>query len=187
MELMKIYDLCCPVCQDVFKDPVVLSCSHSFCKECLKNWWREKPARECPVCKTRVVTEDRPSNLVLNNLCETFLVPRDQRDSEGLCSLHSEKLKLFCLDHLEPICSICRDSKKHTDHRFRPIDEAAQDHRENLKTFLDFTKQTSLKCSLSDPESSPSADSLRLFCIFCTHFRGSTSQILRLGVIYVTA
>ncbi|XP_027859642.1 nuclear factor 7, ovary-like [Xiphophorus couchianus] len=134
-------DLCCPVCQDVFKDPVVLSCSHSFCKECLKNWWREKPARECPVCKTRVVTEDRPSNLVLNNLCETFLVPRDQRDSEGLCSLHSEKLKLFCLDHLEPICSICRDSKKHTDHRFRPIDEAAQDHRENLKTFLEPLKK----------------------------------------------
>ncbi|XP_027859318.1 nuclear factor 7, brain-like [Xiphophorus couchianus] len=134
-------DLCCPVCQDVFMDPVVLSCSHSFCKECLKNWWREKPARECPVCKTRVVTEDRPSNLVLNNLCETFLVPRDQRDSEGLCSLHSEKLKLFCLDHLEPICSICRDSKKHTDHRFRPIDEAAQQHRENLKTSLEPLKK----------------------------------------------
>uniref|UniRef100_A0A3B5LP44 Zinc finger RING-type eukaryotic domain-containing protein n=1 Tax=Xiphophorus couchianus TaxID=32473 RepID=A0A3B5LP44_9TELE len=26
-------DLCCPGCQDVFKDPVLLSCSHSFCKE----------------------------------------------------------------------------------------------------------------------------------------------------------
>ncbi|XP_032404508.1 nuclear factor 7, ovary-like [Xiphophorus hellerii] len=134
-------DLCCPVCQDVFMDPVVLSCSHSFCKECLKNWWKEKPARECPVCKTRVVTEDGPSNLVLNNLCETFLVPRDQRDTESLCSLHSEKLKLFCLDHLEPICAICRDSKKHSSHRFRPIDEAAQDHRENLETFLEPLKK----------------------------------------------
>uniref|UniRef100_A0A3B3UZB0 RING-type domain-containing protein n=1 Tax=Poecilia latipinna TaxID=48699 RepID=A0A3B3UZB0_9TELE len=46
-------DLCCPICQDIFKDPVLLSCSHSFCKECLKNWWREKPERECPICKRK--------------------------------------------------------------------------------------------------------------------------------------
>uniref|UniRef100_A0A3Q3IS07 RING-type domain-containing protein n=1 Tax=Monopterus albus TaxID=43700 RepID=A0A3Q3IS07_MONAL len=48
MELLRL-DLCCPVCQDVFKDPVVLSCSHSFCKDCLQSWWTEKGHRECPV------------------------------------------------------------------------------------------------------------------------------------------
>ncbi|XP_034726483.1 E3 ubiquitin-protein ligase TRIM39-like [Etheostoma cragini] len=52
--------------------------------------------------------------------------------SEGLCSLHSEKLKLFCLDHQQPVCVVCRDSKTHNSHTFRPIDEAAQDHREEL-------------------------------------------------------
>ncbi|KAM4741028.1 nuclear factor 7, brain-like [Anableps anableps] len=134
-------DLCCPVCQDVFKDPVLLSCSHSFCKECLKNWWREKPARECPVCKRRSSRVEPPISLALKNLCETFLEQRDQRASEGLCSRHSEKLKLFCLDHLEPVCSICRDSRRHTNHRFRPIDEAAQDHREDLKTSLEPLKK----------------------------------------------
>uniref|UniRef100_A0A3B3UZD8 B30.2/SPRY domain-containing protein n=1 Tax=Poecilia latipinna TaxID=48699 RepID=A0A3B3UZD8_9TELE len=41
-----------------------------------------------------------------------------------LCSLHSEKLKLFCLDHQQPVCLVCRDSEKHSKHRFRPIDEA---------------------------------------------------------------
>ncbi|XP_023180907.1 nuclear factor 7, ovary-like [Xiphophorus maculatus] len=134
-------DLCCPVCQDVFMDPVVLSCSHSFCKECLKNWWREKPARECPVCKRKSSKAEPPCNLVLKNLCESFLQQRNQNVSESLCSLHSEKLKLFCLDHLEPICSICRDSKKHSSHRFTPIDEAAQQHRENLKTSLELLKK----------------------------------------------
>ncbi|XP_036007515.1 nuclear factor 7, ovary-like [Fundulus heteroclitus] len=129
-------DLCCPVCQDVFKDPVLLSCSHSFCKECLKNWWREKPAQECPVCKTISFTKDPPCNLVLKNLCETFLQQRDQRASEDLCSLHSEKLKLFCLDHQQPVCLVCRDSEKHTNHRFRPIDEAAEDHKKNLQKTL---------------------------------------------------
>uniref|UniRef100_A0A096LW13 Tripartite motif containing 35-12 n=1 Tax=Poecilia formosa TaxID=48698 RepID=A0A096LW13_POEFO len=134
-------DLCCSVCQDVFKDPVVLSCSHSFCKECLKNWWREKPARECPFCKRRSSRSDPPLNLVLKNLCETFLQQKNKIVPDNLCSLHSEKLKLFCLDHLEPICSICRDSKRHINHRFRPIDEAAQDHRENLKTSLEPLKK----------------------------------------------
>ncbi|XP_044000222.1 nuclear factor 7, brain-like [Gambusia affinis] len=134
-------DLCCPVCQDVFKDPVVLSCSHSFCKECLKKWWREKPVRECPVCKTISFIKDPPCNLALKNLCESFSQQREQRASEDLCSLHSEKLKLFCLDHQQPVCVVCRDSEKHTNHRFRPIDEAAQQHKKNLQETLEPLKK----------------------------------------------
>ncbi|KAM4741464.1 E3 ubiquitin-protein ligase TRIM35-like isoform 1-T2 [Anableps anableps] len=63
------------------------------------------------------------------------------RSEEDLCCRHSEKLRLFCLDHLEPVCSICRDSRRHTNHRFRPINEAAQQHRENLKTSLEPLKK----------------------------------------------
>ncbi|XP_029899981.1 zinc-binding protein A33-like [Myripristis murdjan] len=132
-------DLCCPVCHDIFKDPVLLSCSHSFCKACLQSWWTEKPIKDCPVCKRRSSRSDPPHNLVLKNLCEAFLLQRDQRASAGselLCSLHSEKLRLFCLDHQQPVCLVCRDSKKHTNHKFRPIDEAAQDHREELQKSL---------------------------------------------------
>ncbi|XP_044066049.1 zinc-binding protein A33-like [Siniperca chuatsi] len=132
-------DLSCPVCHDIFKNPVVLSCSHSFCKDCLHRWWREKQINECPVCKARPLLSDPPRNLALKNLCEAFLLERDQRasaGSEALCSLHSEKLKLFCLDHQQPVCVICRDSKTHNNHRFRPIDEAAQDHREELQKSL---------------------------------------------------
>ncbi|XP_028431773.1 E3 ubiquitin-protein ligase TRIM17-like [Perca flavescens] len=129
-------DLCCPVCHDVFRDPVLLSCSHSFCKDCLKSWWTEKPTRECPVCKKRSLYEP-PCNLALKNLCESFLQERDQRASEALCSLHSEKLKLFCLDHQQPVCVVCRDSEKHTNHRFRPIDEAARQHKKKLQETLE--------------------------------------------------
>ncbi|XP_036007689.1 nuclear factor 7, brain-like [Fundulus heteroclitus] len=134
-------DLCCPVCKDIFQDPVILSCSHSFCKECLKNWWREKAAQECPVCKRRSSRANPPCNLVLKNLCETFLQQRDQRASEDLCSLHSEKLKLFCLDHQQPVCLVCRDSEKHTNHRFRPIYEAAQQRKKNLQETLEPLKK----------------------------------------------
>lgn len=126
----------CPVCHDIFKDPVLLSCSHSFCKTCLQSWWAEKQIRECLVCKRRSSRSDPPSNLVLKNLCEAFLLERDPRGSEALCSLHIEKLKLFCLNHQQPVCVVCRDSEKHTDHRFRPIDEAAKDRRKNIKELL---------------------------------------------------
>uniref|UniRef100_A0A3Q3RUK7 Tripartite motif containing 35-12 n=1 Tax=Mastacembelus armatus TaxID=205130 RepID=A0A3Q3RUK7_9TELE len=134
-------DLCCPVCQEVFRDPVLLSCSHSFCKDCLKSWWREKPNHECPLCKRRSSREEPPCNLVLKNLCESFLQQRDQRAPEGLCSLHSERLKLFCLDHQQPVCLVCRDSEKHSEHRFRPIDEAAPQHKKELQESLEPLKK----------------------------------------------
>ncbi|XP_026198245.1 tripartite motif-containing protein 35-like [Anabas testudineus] len=137
-------DLCCPICQEVFSDPVVLSCSHSFCKDCLKNWWRQKPTQECPVCKRRSSKTDPPSNLVLKNLCESFLQHRDQgssETSETLCSLHSEKLRLFCLDHQQPVCLVCRDSEKHTNHRFRPIDEAARQQKKKIQETLEPLKE----------------------------------------------
>ncbi|XP_042261489.1 nuclear factor 7, brain-like [Thunnus maccoyii] len=139
-------DLCCPVCHDVFRDPVLLSCSHSFCKDCLKCWWKAKHTRKCPVCKKRSSKSKPPCNLVLKNLCESFLQDRDQRASEAFCSLHSEKLKLFCLDHQQPVCVVCRDSEKHTNHRFRPIDEAARQHKKELEETLKPLKEKLKVC-----------------------------------------
>ncbi|KAM8757646.1 zinc-binding protein A33-like [Acanthopagrus schlegelii] len=134
-------DLCCPVCRDVFRVPVVLSCSHSFCKDCLQSWWREKQSCECPVCKTISSTAEPPVSLVLKNLCEAFLLEKDQRVSEDLCSRHSEKLQLFCLDHQQPVCLVCRDSEQHANHRFRPIDEAARQHKKELQETLELLKK----------------------------------------------
>ncbi|XP_058491562.1 nuclear factor 7, ovary-like [Solea solea] len=134
-------DLCCPVCHEVFRDPVLLSCSHSFCKDCVKTWWRDRPTPDCPVCKRRSSKTEPPCNLVLKNMCETFLQERGQRSSEVLCSQHSKKLRLFCLDHQQPVCLVCRDSKKHIGHKFRPIDEAAQEHKEQLQETLETFKK----------------------------------------------
>uniref|UniRef100_A0A3Q2EJF2 RING-type domain-containing protein n=1 Tax=Cyprinodon variegatus TaxID=28743 RepID=A0A3Q2EJF2_CYPVA len=117
-------DLCCPICQDIFKDPVVISCSHSFCKTCLQKWWKEKKTLECPICKRKSSRSDPPRNLVLKNLCEAYERPNNHR------------LKIFCLDHQQPVCVICRDSKIHNQHHFRPLNEAAQEKREELQKFL---------------------------------------------------
>uniref|UniRef100_A0A672MEK7 RING-type domain-containing protein n=1 Tax=Sinocyclocheilus grahami TaxID=75366 RepID=A0A672MEK7_SINGR len=33
---VSVEELSCPVCCEIFKAPVLLSCSHSVCKECLQ-------------------------------------------------------------------------------------------------------------------------------------------------------
>ncbi|XP_062406587.1 E3 ubiquitin-protein ligase TRIM35-like [Sardina pilchardus] len=106
-----------------------MSCSHSVCKACLQKFWDTKGSRECPVCRRRSSKDNPPINLILKNLCETFLNEKCQGspEREVLCGLHGEKLKLFCLEDKQPVCLVCRDSKKHTNHNFYPIDEAALD------------------------------------------------------------
>ncbi|KAJ8274175.1 hypothetical protein COCON_G00088000 [Conger conger] len=132
-------ELSCPVCTEIFRDPVLLSCSHSFCKACLQQYWDQKGSLECPVCRRRSSKEHPPISLSVRNICETLLKERSQRakaGSEVLCSLHSEKLKLFCLDDQIPICVICQTSKKHENHKVRPVQEAAEEYKEKLRTTL---------------------------------------------------
>lgn len=45
----------CPICQDNYKDPVMLNCKHIFCESCVSVWFdREKT---CPMCRAQIHTE----------------------------------------------------------------------------------------------------------------------------------
>ncbi|XP_048845040.1 E3 ubiquitin-protein ligase TRIM35-like [Brienomyrus brachyistius] len=132
-------ELTCPVCYEIYRDPVVLKCSHSFCKVCLQLYWGDKDSRECPVCRRRCSMDFPLSNLALKNTCEAFLQDRAQRSaaaSEALCLLHNEKLKLFCLDDQTPVCLVCRDSKWHENHKLRPVQEVTPEYKEKLRFSL---------------------------------------------------
>uniref|UniRef100_A0A8C2FRS7 Uncharacterized protein n=1 Tax=Cyprinus carpio TaxID=7962 RepID=A0A8C2FRS7_CYPCA len=124
-------ELSCPVCCEIFKTPLLLSCSHSVCKECLHQFWKTKETQECPVCRRTSSRLEPPVNLVLQNLCQSFLKERKKSCSSGseeICSLHSEKLKLFCLEDKQPVCVECVTSQQHINHTFRPISEAVPSH-----------------------------------------------------------
>lgn len=123
-------DLFCPVCHNIYTDPVMLSCKHSFCNVCLAKYWKKKKNLKCPLCKKRSSKTLPQPNLHLKMLCDRFLVDKNESAaSEMFCQLHKEKLKLFCLEDNEPVCVVCRDSKIHSNHKFRPLDEAAEEHR----------------------------------------------------------
>ncbi|XP_028842204.1 zinc-binding protein A33-like [Denticeps clupeoides] len=126
-------DLHCSVCCDIFKEPVVLSCSHSFCQGCLQDYWKENLCKPCPLCRCKSLVEKPPINLALRNLCEAYC--RSQGESSAprqpLCKLHNEKLKLFCLDERYPVCVDCL-TKEHKGHKFCSTEEAVHLHKEQL-------------------------------------------------------
>lgn len=111
MDLLSVEDLTCPVCCEIFIFPVILSCGHNVCKECLQNFWKTKNTQGCPVCRRRSSRNEPPCNLVLKNACESFTEKRSQISSSGseeVCSLHNEHLKLFCLEDKQPVCLVCK-------------------------------------------------------------------------------
>ncbi|XP_032442200.1 zinc-binding protein A33-like [Xiphophorus hellerii] len=124
----------CPVCCDIFTDPVLLLCGHSFCQHCLQEWWRQSSLRTCPVCKEMFHLTQPPRNLALRNLSHSLKQERRKRaGSKEICLLHGEKFKLFCQVDQQPICVICRDSKTHTQHKCVPIDKAAEEYRVKIQ------------------------------------------------------
>lgn len=118
----------CPVCRDVFRDPVLLMCSHSFCRLCLEQFWQHAESPTCPLCRTNSSVNHLPCNLALKNLCEAFIQESNQTalaEDEILCALHNMKLTHYCLEDKQPVCVTCQTSKIHDHHCFKLLDEVA--------------------------------------------------------------
>ncbi|KAJ8381817.1 hypothetical protein SKAU_G00025950 [Synaphobranchus kaupii] len=136
-------DLSCPVCCDIFREPVVLPCSHSFCKACLQQYWTKKiSSRDCPLCRSESSTDEPVVSLTLKNLCDSYVKDSCVRGTaEGeetgeLCSQHGEILKLFCLEDGQPICVVCHTSRKHKHHECCPVGEAVLEFKAEMRTAL---------------------------------------------------
>lgn len=119
--------LSCFVCHNIFEDHV-LTCTHNICETCLKTFRESTGSWECPFCNRRPLRVESPMNMVFRYLWETFLPWRSSQ-----CSLHHSELKLFCEDDKKLMCLVCRDSKRHKNHYFSPLNEAAIEHKVSIE------------------------------------------------------
>lgn len=51
------FNLDCSLCLCVFKEPVIIGCGHSFCRDCITGWIRATPVYQhsfsCPMCREK--------------------------------------------------------------------------------------------------------------------------------------
>ena len=70
-------DLECSVCTEIFVDPVVLACGHTFCRACAVRWFNA-PAKRCPVARCPASANSQPATLpsayALKNMAEALRV-----------------------------------------------------------------------------------------------------------------
>ncbi|XP_026874665.2 nuclear factor 7, brain-like isoform X2 [Electrophorus electricus] len=129
-------NLKCTLCHSIYNTPVILLCTHSFCKSCLEENWAEQRANECPLCRKRSSVATPPVNRALKSACESFLQERSRRithKAEGLlCSEHDLNLQLFCMHDEQLVCAKCV-TEQHNNHNFCSISKAASENREELR------------------------------------------------------
>ncbi|XP_073436300.1 E3 ubiquitin/ISG15 ligase TRIM25-like [Dendrobates tinctorius] len=93
-------ELTCPICLDIFKDPVTLRCGHNFCWKCIDHALDSKRSRVymCPQCRKRF--KERPAltkNTNLSNIAEQFHSAQPDNDDPEIfcnyCDLPSPAIK----------------------------------------------------------------------------------------------
>ena len=95
----------CSICNDIFENPFVINCGHTFCEKCINKWREEKD--DCPLCRSDIILTS--SNQVLIGIIEEYSAPRIkflQQNSDPftvdfksspLISLKKFLVKLKCL------------------------------------------------------------------------------------------
>ena len=154
----------CPVCLELYTDPKILPCHHSFCQECLEKLSKKKEASgdtcylSCPTCRqcTKVPKEGVgafPVAFHLNNLKEI---------TQGLNKKASDPQQVTCIDHDKPLDGFCETCgtvvcfhcavRTHKDHKYDLVSDCYSKHYQMLHDSLKPVKgkKEALRKVLSD-------------------------------------
>ncbi|NXE57015.1 TRI27 protein, partial [Casuarius casuarius] len=137
----------CSICLEYFRDPVSIPCGHNFCRACITHCWEGLEAGfSCPQCRqTAQQRRFRPSR-ELANIADiarrlSLQAAGGRGARESLCKRHREALKLFCKEDQRPICVVCDRSQAHRFHMVVPVEEAAQEYKEEIQAHLKVFKE----------------------------------------------
>nr|ALP32479.1 TRIM7.2 [Nipponia nippon] len=131
----------CSICLDYFSDPVSINCGHSFCRDCITRCSGKSDRRfACPQCRGIAQKRKFRPNRELRNLAEIAKKLSSRAGyaaaAGSLCPKHQEPLKLFCQEDRTAICVVCDRSHAHRAHTVAPIEEAAQECKEQIQSKL---------------------------------------------------
>ncbi|XP_072896708.1 E3 ubiquitin-protein ligase TRIM11-like isoform X2 [Hemitrygon akajei] len=102
-------ELTCTVCLEVFTDPVILSCRHSFCRACVEEVWKEPDSGiyACPQCRTgSTVRPALEKNFQLANIVERYMALEISKDAVP-CSYCTKKKRSAVKSCLRCQVSMC--------------------------------------------------------------------------------
>ncbi|XP_041264504.1 E3 ubiquitin-protein ligase TRIM7-like [Onychostruthus taczanowskii] len=126
----------CPLCLDLFEQPVLTACGHSFCGQCLAGVLGNPPRpAACPQCRAPV----EPGSLrPIRSLGNVAGLARSLEEvaARPRCPQHGKPLAQFCEPCAALLCALCRYEPEHRRHRVRPAEEAARELRETLQSNL---------------------------------------------------
>ncbi|XP_028372652.2 E3 ubiquitin-protein ligase TRIM50 [Phyllostomus discolor] len=133
----------CPICLEVFKEPLMLQCGHSYCKDCLVSLSCHLDSElRCPVCRQEVDGSSSP-NISLARVIEALRLPRDPEPN--VCVHHRNPLSLFCEKDQELICGLCGLLGSHQHHRITPVSTVYSRMKEELAALISDLKQEQKK------------------------------------------
>nr|XP_045000337.1 E3 ubiquitin-protein ligase TRIM50 [Jaculus jaculus] len=135
----------CPICLEVFKEPLMLQCGHSYCKDCLVSLSRRHLDAElrCPVCRQSVDGSSSPPNVSLARVIDALRLPGDAEPA--VCVHHRNPLSLFCEKDQELICGLCGLLGSHQRHQVTPASTVYSRMKEELAALISDLKQEQRK------------------------------------------
>ncbi|XP_078575623.1 tripartite motif-containing protein 2-like [Branchiostoma floridae x Branchiostoma japonicum] len=111
--------LTCPVCMLHFRDPRVLPCLHTFCRECLQEWATKQQPLECPTCRTQVSLPDQGvdglrTNFYVNNLLDFAAVKKGAGPGVScqVCEGKGEGARSWCVQCAVLLCESCTNTHR---------------------------------------------------------------------------
>ena len=137
----------CSVCLEIYKEPKILPCHHSFCRECLGRVPQERKDGKyliiCPTCREPVQLPDKgvaslQSSFFINNLIELHKArkgPSSKPDNVTACIEHDKPRDVFCEECTEVICHVC-SIRHHRAHTCTLITDCFQKHLHPIKEKL---------------------------------------------------
>ncbi|KAM9364371.1 E3 ubiquitin-protein ligase TRIM8a [Pholidichthys leucotaenia] len=106
-------ELLCPICLNVFEEPIQLPCKHNFCKGCISEAWaKDSAAVRCPECNHDY--EQKPTlekNFKLANIVKRFNALNTEKPAAVLHCVLCRRgpplpVRKVCLRCKEPCCQI---------------------------------------------------------------------------------